>query len=248
MKPFAGYTSVGVCFAGLVSMGIALCVVDSVGARPLGGADKPSVVSSGRGPGVSSGSVAAADRVKSLGAEIVDGAREEARLGTPYVMNYEVIPYPGGDVTSGTGVCTDLVVRAFRRAGIDLQREVHLDRKVRPGAYPKIWDKNGIDSNIDHRRCPNLVVWFRKYARELTTDLNGAALKEWQPGDVVFYVQKGASQPWHVGIVSDQRDSATGIPMIIDSFPPRTSESHRLDAFAPVHSHFRMEKRPVGGR
>ncbi len=62
---------------------------------------------------------------------------------------------------------------------------------------------------------------------------------EWKPGDIVFYVHEGAKHPWHVGLVSDKRDS-DGMPMFIDSFPPRTTESDRLDAFVPIHSHFRV--------
>jgi len=155
-------------------------------------------------------------------------------------MEYEILKYPSGDVPEGTGVCTDLVIRAFRNAGIDLQKAVHEDKKVRPGAYPSIWDKKAIDRNIDHRRCPNLVAYFKKHARQLSIETDGAARQEWKAGDVVFYVHSGATHPWHVAIVSDKKDR-DGIPMIIDSYPPHTSESHRLDEFAPIHSHFRVE-------
>ncbi len=173
-------------------------------------------------------------------AAILAGARAEAEKKTPYIMNYEVITYPGGDVEEGTGVCTDLVVRAFRHAGIDLQKAVYEDRKARPAAYPQIWDKKAIDRNIDHRRCPNLVAWLKKHAETMTTETDADSLDEWLPGDVVFYVHKGATHPWHVGIVSDRRDS-DAMPFIIDSYPPHTSESHRLDALEPIHSHFRVK-------
>lgn len=176
-------------------------------------------------------------------AAIVKGARVEAEKQTPYIMDYKVIAYPGGDVPAGTGVCTDLVVRALRHAGIDLQKEVSEDRKARPAAYPRIWENHRPDRNIDHRRCPNLVAWMKKHAQELPVKLDEESLKtQWLPGDVVFYVREKATHPWHVGIVSDKTDT-DGMPMIIDSFPPHTSESHRLDTFAPIHSHFRI--RPV---
>lgn len=172
---------------------------------------------------------------------ILQGARHQARKATPYIMNYEVIKYPGGDVAEGTGVCTDLVVRAFRNAGIDLQEKIQQDMKARPTAYPKIWDNKSADPNIDHRRCPNLVAWLKKNAEEVTTEMNPEnAFSDWKPGDVVFYVKEGATHPWHVAIVSDKHD-AEGMPLIIDSFPPATSETHRLDHFSPIHSHFRMK-------
>lgn len=187
----------------------------------------------------------AADAARqTISAKVLEGARREAAKETPYIMEYKVIDYPGGEVPEGTGVCTDLVVRAFRHAGIDLQKEVHTDMKARPAAYPKIWDNKNIDRNIDHRRCPNLVAWFKKHGESLPTALDEATLqKHCQPGDVVFYVREGATHPWHVGIVSD-RKADDGMPLIVDSFPPHTSESHRLDAFAPVHSHFRVTKLP----
>jgi uncharacterized protein len=68
--------------------------------------------------------------------------------------------------------------------------------------------------------------------------------ENWKPGDVVFYIYAGASHPWHVAIVSDKRD-ADGMPFIIDAYPPVTSESHRLDEFAPIHSHFRLSSRTL---
>jgi len=171
---------------------------------------------------------------------ILAGARAEAEKETPYIMEYEVLKFPNGDVTPGTGVCTDLVVRAFRNAGIDLQAEISKDRVSRPSAYPKLWDNHKPDRNIDHRRCPNLVVWLKKNAEQLTTNIDAENLKsEWHAGDVVFYVRDGATHPWHVGIVSNKLDK-DGMPMIIDSFPPHTSESHRLDAFGKIHSHFSL--------
>lgn len=181
---------------------------------------------------------------QSISQKVLEGARREAAKETPYIMEYEVIDYPGGDVPEGTGVCTDLVVRAFRHAGLDLQKEVHTDMRARPAAYPKIWDNKKIDRNIDHRRCPNLVAWFKKHGESLPTAVDEATLeKHWQPGDVVFYVRERVTHPWHVGIVSDKK-ADDGMLMIVDSFPPHTSETHRLDDFAPVHSHFRVIKLP----
>ena len=156
-------------------------------------------------------------------------------------MEYQVIAYPNGDVPAGTGVCTDLVIRAFRAGGVDLQKLVHEDRVAHPEAYPTgLWETKQADKNIDHRRCPNLAVWFRRHARDLTASYDAASLKEWQGGDVVFYALKGEKQPWHVAIVSDRRLD-DGMPLIIDAYPPFTSETRRLDEFAPILAHFRYE-------
>src|SRR2546426_1119074 len=107
-----------------------------------------------------------ADRSAELGRAILEGARKEAARETPYIMNYEVIPYPSGDVKDGTGVCTDLVVRAFRNAGVDLQKLLHEDRAAHSEAYPRqIWDEKKPDKNIDHRRCQNLVTWFKRFTQ-----------------------------------------------------------------------------------
>ena len=106
---------------------------------------------------------------------ILGGARAEAARATPYIMEYHVLAYPGGDVPQGTGVCTDLVVRAFRSAGIDLQKLLHEDRVAHPEAYPThIWDDKRADANIDHRRCQNLDVWFLRHARSLPTATDAA--------------------------------------------------------------------------
>lgn len=178
-------------------------------------------------------------------ARIVGAARAEAARGTRYIEEYHILKYPGGDVPEGTGVCTDLVVRALRAAGVDLQQCVHEDRKANPGVYPThLWSYKKPDRNIDHRRCQNLVVWFLRFTRSLPISTDPDSLKKhWQPGDVVFYVRPGASHPWHVAIVSDKRDP-DGMPRIIDGYPPATSENHRLDTFAPIHSHFRLESVP----
>ena len=124
-------------------------------------------------------------------------------------MNYEVLAYPGGDVPAGTGVCTDLVVRAFRHAGLDLQRLLHEDRVAHPEAYPtRLWDVKRADANIDHRRCQNLAVWFRRHTRSLPIATDPAHREQWRGGDVVFYIHPGADHPWHVAIVSDRQPPA----------------------------------------
>jgi uncharacterized protein len=177
--------------------------------------------------------------------KILATAKLEAALGARYIEEYQELSFPGGDVPADTGVCTDLVVRSFRGAGMDLQRLVHEDLRKNRSAYPTIWDRTAPDKNIDHRRCPNLATWLKRNASTATKLLDKKALdNDWLPGDVVFFVRSGSTHPWHTAIVSDKR-AADGMPMLIDSFPPRTSETHRLDEYGPIHSHFRIKDSPT---
>jgi uncharacterized protein len=98
-------------------------------------------------------------RALSIPDRIVTSARREADKKTPYEPGYHRIAYPGGDVPAG-GVCTDLVVRAFRGAGLDLQKLVHEDMAANFAKYPRLWGASRPDANIDHRRVPNLMTFF----------------------------------------------------------------------------------------
>jgi len=114
-----------------------------------------------------------------------------------YDPGYFRISYPGGDVPADKGVCTDVVIRAYRMVGIDLQEKVHEDMLGNFILYPQIWGATGPDSNIDHRRVPNLMTYFRRHGEELTKSLNGA---DYQPGDIVCWDLGGGIT--HIGIVS----------------------------------------------
>ncbi|HCC52951.1 MAG TPA: DUF1287 domain-containing protein, partial [Porphyromonadaceae bacterium] len=121
---------------------------------------------------------------------------------------YFSIPYPGGDVPANKGVCTDVVIRAYRRLGIDLQKEVHEDMKANFPKYPKNWGLSRPDTNIDHRRAPNLMVFFARHGRELSTTQNA---EDYRSGDIVCWrLDNGAT---HIGIVVD-RQTCTGRPKI----------------------------------
>lgn len=180
--------------------------------------------------------------------KIVAGARAEVKKQTLYIQEYIVLKYPGGDVPEKTGVCSDLVVRAFRNAGVDLQKELHEDRVAHPAAYPtKIWDRKKADRNIDHRRCQNLVAWFGRFTRKLPIELDKNSIeKNWRAGDVVFFVHERQTYPWHIAIISDRKD-ADGMRLIIHGYPPFWSETYRLDSLGPIHSHWRMENAPQKG-
>jgi uncharacterized protein YijF (DUF1287 family) len=135
---------------------------------------------------------------------------------TQHVVRYEPayvgIPYPGGDVPADTGVCTDEVIRAYRAAGVDLQKEVHEDMKKNFSEYPRIGARPAKrpDANIDHRRVPNLMVFFSRKGEILAITERA---EDYAPGDLVTW-DLGGDVP-HIGIVVDQKSPASGRYMIV---------------------------------
>jgi uncharacterized protein YijF (DUF1287 family) len=139
---------------------------------------------------------------------------------THHVVRYDPayirIPYPGGDVPASTGVCTDEVVRAYRAVGIDLQKEVHEDMASHLAAYPRKWGSSlreagaRTDTNIDHRRVPNLMVFFARHGQTLPRS-NDA--RDYFPGDLVTWNLGGGIT--HIGIVVDQKSPHSGRYMIV---------------------------------
>lgn len=117
-----------------------------------------------------------------------------------YDPAYYSIDYPNGDVPEGKGVCTDVVIRAYRELGIDLQKEVHEDMKGNFDEYPKIWGLSRTDKNIDHRRVPNLMKYFERYGKVLPKTKKAA---DYQPGDIVSWNLGGATT--HIGIVVNRK-------------------------------------------
>jgi len=117
-----------------------------------------------------------------------------------YDPTYFRLDYPNGDVPSDKGVCTDVVIRAYRKMGIDLQKEVHEDMKVNFGLYPKIWGLKRPDKNIDHRRVPNLMKYFSRQGSAKIISKNAA---DYLPGDVVSWRLNGGLT--HIGMVSAQK-------------------------------------------
>jgi uncharacterized protein YijF (DUF1287 family) len=142
---------------------------------------------------------------------LVIAATERTKHTVRYDPAYMHIPYPGGDVPADTGVCTDEVIRSYRTLGIDLQKEVHQDMLQNFSAYPRKW-RWGLgkpDSNIDHRRVPNLMVFFQRKGETLPTTTRP---EDYSPGDLVTY-DLGGNVP-HIGIVVD-RKGAGGRYMIM---------------------------------
>ncbi len=117
-----------------------------------------------------------------------------------YDARYVRIPYPGGDVAADKGVCTDVIIRAYRMLGIDLQKEVHEDMRRNFAKYPGIWGLSRPDRNIDHRRVPNLMRFFSRHG----TILSGSANPDdYSPGDIVCW--KLTEGTTHIGLVSNKR-------------------------------------------
>ena len=127
---------------------------------------------------------------------LVAAAVERTRHEVRYDPTYFVIAYPGGDVPEGVGVCTDEVIRPYRAVGVDLQREVHEDMARNFRLYPKKWGLSRPDTNIDHRRVPNLMVFFARKGASLPVTDRAA---DYRPGDVVTWDLGGGLT--HIGIV-----------------------------------------------
>jgi uncharacterized protein len=130
--------------------------------------------------------------------KILDNAIEQTKVTHSYDPAYVKLAYPGGDVPLNTGVCTDVVIRAFRAIDIDFQKEVHEDMKKNFSIYPRNWGLNAPDTNIDHRRVPNLMVWLKRQGKSLPLSNNG---KDFLPGDIVTWDLGGGQQ--HIGVVSN---------------------------------------------
>jgi uncharacterized protein len=144
--------------------------------------------------------------------DLVLAAIERTRHQIRYDGRYFVLDYPGGDVPGDVGVCTDVVIRAYRRLGIDLQALVHRDMQSNFSAYPskRLWGLNRPDPNIDHRRVPNLQVFFTRKGESIPVSDNP---RDYLPGDLVSWRLTG-NLP-HIGIVTDRIAPASGNPLIV---------------------------------
>jgi len=162
---------------------------------------------------------------------LVEASRTQVGVTTGYDGSYRRLDYPGGDVPIETGVCTDVLVRAFRGLGIDLQQRVHEDMRRAFDAYPRDWGLRGPDRNIDHRRVPNLETYFRRHGQSLRPSGKG---EDYLPGDIVSW--RLASGLPHIGIVSDRQGD--GRPMILHNIGAGAQEEDVLFAYRIV-GHFR---------
>jgi uncharacterized protein len=146
----------------------------------------------------------------------VAAAMERTHHIVRYDPAYVRIPYPGGDVPPSTGVCSDEVIRVYRAVGIDLQKEVHEDMATHISAYPRKWNRSAsgansaTDPNIDHRRVPNLMVFFARHGQSLPPSSDAS---DYRPGDLVTWNLGGAIT--HIGIVVSEKSPQTGRYLIV---------------------------------
>ena len=143
---------------------------------------------------------------------LVDAALQRTTHQVTYDGSYYAIAYPNGDVPSHLGVCTDVVIRSYRSAGIDLQRAVHEDISGNFEAYPsrRIWGMNKPDPNIDHRRVPNLRTFLERHGETIPVTADAA---DYAAGDLVTWLLPG-NLP-HIGIVTDRRSVNGERPLIV---------------------------------
>jgi uncharacterized protein YijF (DUF1287 family) len=151
-----------------------------------------------------------------------------------YDGSYRRIPYPGGDVPANIGVCTDVVIRAYRAIGIDLQRLVHEDMRSAFTQYPSLWGATRPDSNIDHRRVPNLQTFLQRRGAALTV---GSDVGRYRAGDLVTWMLPG-NLP-HIGIVLDRRSTDGARPMIVHNIGRGPEIEDMLFSFK-VTGHYRF--------
>lgn len=166
--------------------------------------------------------------------QMLEGAIAQAGVTTSYDPAYVALDYPGGDVPEKTGVCSDVVVRAFRKAGIDLQKQVHEDIKANRSKYPTRWGAIGPDKNIDHRRVLNLMTYFTRQGKSLSIS-NAAA--DYQPGDVVAWELTNGID--HIGIVTNMVANSDGRFLIVHNIGAGTRIEDVLFAWT-ITGHYRF--------
>jgi uncharacterized protein YijF (DUF1287 family) len=166
-------------------------------------------------------------------AQLIKAARSQIGVTVQYDPSYSSLAFPNGDVPRHKGVCTDVVIRAYRDAfGADLQALVNADMKANFSAYPKIWGLKRTDANIDHRRVPNLRVFLQRQGAALPVSSTPA---DWEPGDIFTSMIDGRLP--HIGIVSD-RLARNGNPLAIHNIGGGTREEDVLFAHQ-LNGHFR---------
>lgn len=167
--------------------------------------------------------------------KLVAAAEERTHHTVRYDPAYVRIPYPGGDVPEDAGVCTDEVIRSYRAVGIDLQKEVHEDMEKNFSLYQRQrrWLARRPDTNIDHRRVPNLMVFFSRKGETLSITEDPA---DYLPGDIVTW-DLGGNVP-HIGIVVDEESAEGGRHLIVHNIGQGPKREDVLFAWK-VTGHYR---------
>lgn len=167
---------------------------------------------------------------------LVDAAIEQTRSKVTYDSSYRKIAYPNGDVPESLGVCADVVIRAYRKLGIDLQVKVHEDMRRNFGSYPQLWKLKGPDTNIDHRRVPNLQTFFRRAGAGLPVSRNP---DDYRAGDLVTW--KVPPNLPHIGIVTGEK-SPSGAPFVVHNIGRGPQKEDMLFMY-PITGHYRYTPR-----
>jgi len=164
---------------------------------------------------------------------VLAGAYRQVGVTVHYDGRYRSLSFPGGDLPLERGVCTDVIVRAYRNAGIDLQVLVHNDMSQHFNAYPHLWGLSRPDPNIDHRRVPNLVTFFKRHGRSLPVTARAA---DYRPGDIVTW--RLASGVPHIGLVSDRE--ADGRLLVVHNIGQGARVEDVLFAYT-ISGHYRYD-------
>lgn len=168
-----------------------------------------------------------------------DAAVQLTQDRVQYDPSYFVIDYPNGDVPANKGVCTDVVIRAYRKLGTDLQKEVHEDMVKNFSAYPKDWGLKKTDKNIDHRRVPNLRTFFSRHGSSLKPSMNA---DDYKAGDIVTWdLGKGIA---HIGIIIKDRSNDNKRPLIVHNIGNGQEKSDCLFAYR-ITGHYRYNPVPA---
>ncbi len=190
-------------------LALLLVAASGCGASPRGGDVQGDAARNASAQGAQNGNAVNETRreVVSSGSPFLDRLVEAAIERTNHQVRYDPtyfrIAYPGGDVPAEVGVCTDEVIRSYRKVGVDLQREVHEDMRANFRLYPRNWGLRRPDTNIDHRRVPNLMVFFSRKGEQLPVT---ARAEDYRPGDIVTWDLGGGLT--HIGIVVGVRADA----------------------------------------
>ncbi len=164
--------------------------------------------------------------------QIVLDARQQIGQTLYYDPAYTTLKYPMGDVPMIKGVCTDVIIRALRLQGVDLQKLIHEDMKKNFAVYPKKWGLKSTDRNIDHRRVPNIMTYFQRQGYEIKD-------KNYKAGDIVIWdLGKGLV---HIGIISNQKSLVNSTPLVIHNIGSGTQENNILFDYK-ITGHYRIAK------
>ena len=174
----------------------------------------------------------------SFASKLVSAALDRTKVIVRYDPAYVKLKYPGGDVPADTGVCTDEVIRSYRALGLDLQKLVHEDMKANFSKYPKNWGLSSPDTNIDHRRVPNLQTFFKRKGKSLPVTDKAA---DYLPGDIITCTVAGRLP--HIGIVVPS-PTGTGAPWVVHNIGAGPQMEDVLFTY-PLTGHYRYHPEPT---